>query len=157
MTQFLTGLCILIILSLCIMSAFGFWYFVNSNAAERSFLQLVGKVSDGLEMIGKGLYAILVCGAIAILCLGIGFGLRAGAVPTAQSISYMVMAKRMADGIGNGRGGALPGGFSVERAMLPPPGNEKPPSFVLIGESPPAVQRSVPLLSVCDSDESQTH
>ena len=156
MTQFLTGLCILIILSLCIMSAFGFWYFVNSNAAEEGFFQLVGKVSAGLEMIGKGLYAILICGAVAILILGVGFGLRAGAVPTAQAVSHVIIAKRMADGIGDGRGGALPGGFSVERVMLPPPGNEKPPSFVLIGEPPP-VQRSVPLLSVCDSGESQTH
>jgi len=156
MTQFLTGLCILIILSLCLMSAFGFWYFVNSNAAEEGFFKLVGKVSAGLEMVGKGLYAILICGAIAILCLGIGFGLRASAVPAAQAVSHVIMARRMADGIGDGRGGALPGGFSVEGAMLPSPVDEKPPSFVLIGE-PPARQECVPLLGVCNSDELQTH
>lgn len=106
MIRFLTILaCVLIILFLA-GGCLGLYYLIDSTAVEQGTAKV-------LDRAGEGMYAILICAAFAIAFLGMGFGLRAGAVPSAQAVSHLLMSKKMAGSIGAGSSARLPGGYEV--------------------------------------------
>lgn len=106
MIRFLTVLACLLILAFLAGGCLGLYYLVDSSAVERG----VAKV---LDRTAEGMYAVLICAAIGVCALGLGFGLRAGAVPAAQAVSHFLMSKEMAGSIHDGRSARLPGGYEV--------------------------------------------
>lgn len=89
MQQFLVVVCCMIILGMCVVSGFGFWYFVNSSAAEAQAWKIVDSVSNILEFVGKGLLFVLICGGIFLLCSGV----KQAAEPVANATGTVVLAK----------------------------------------------------------------
>lgn len=84
MIRFLTVLSSLLILVFLAGGCLGLYYLTDSPAVERGTEKV-------LDSAAEGMYAVLICTAFGISALGIGFGLRAGAVPTAQAIGHILL------------------------------------------------------------------
>lgn len=93
MQTFLVVICCVIILSLCIMGAFGFWYFVNSDAAEAQAWELTNSLSGVVDSIGTGLLVILVGVGIGGFLWLTGLGIKNGAEPMARAVGTYLLSK----------------------------------------------------------------
>ena len=114
MTHFLTILACVLILVFLAGGCLGLYYLMDSPAVERGAAQVLDRAAEGM-------YVILISIAIGVSALGIGFGLRAGAVPAAQAASHLLMSKEMAGSIRAGGRARLPGGYEVSPAQLKEP------------------------------------
>ena len=114
MIRFLTILACVLILVFLAAGCLGLYYLVDSPAVERGVAQVLDRAAEGM-------YAVLICIAIGVCALGVGFGLRAGAVPAAQAVSHFLMSKQMAGSIRDGSSARLPGGYEVSPPQLKMP------------------------------------
>lgn len=97
MQQFLVIICCVIILSVCVAGAFGFWHFVNSDAAEAQVWRIVDGVSEGIVLLGQGVFVVLVALAIGVFLFLAGKGLQAGSEAAGKGVATYMLAKRAAE------------------------------------------------------------
>jgi len=139
MERFLVIICCAIVLSICIMSSFGFWNFVNSSAAEAQAWAIVDGISAGLVLLGKGLFAILIALALGGFLYLSGHGAKAGAEATGRGVAAYILAKRAAQ--------LMPPNVSVETPdvrIFPPPTQVMTPDKYIIGGDYPIQQACLP-------------
>ena len=97
MQHFLVIVCCLIILSVCVAGAFGFWHFVNSSAAEAQAWAIVDGISEGVVLLSQGLLAVLIALAVGVFLFLAGKGLQAGSEAAGKGVATYMLAKRAAE------------------------------------------------------------